>query len=145
MLKTSLLLRKVQTLRVTNSRILTIKNVKFWGYYCGNLNIWGDFQICITLPLKMNIPKSMFNHTMSITRGISMLMVWNSMNWMKSKAIPKSMFGHSMWIKTIKLNWKTTQIGWGSFRLVAQLSIFLGIIPHIVFNKTLGFLMISGK
>ena len=33
-------------------RILTIKNAKLSGYYFyANLNIWGDFQICISVPL----------------------------------------------------------------------------------------------
>ena len=49
MLKLAYFLRKIQTLRVNNSRILTIKNSKFLGYYFYmNLNIWGDFQICIS-------------------------------------------------------------------------------------------------
>ena len=45
MLKISLLfIKKIQTLRVNNSRIFTIKNVLFSGYYFYiNLNIWGDF------------------------------------------------------------------------------------------------------
>ena len=42
MLKISL--RKMQT--------FTIKNVKFSGYYFYlNMNIWGNFQICINVPL----------------------------------------------------------------------------------------------
>ena len=46
MLKISLLFIKIQTLRVNNSRILTIKIAKFSGYYVYmNLNIWEDFQI----------------------------------------------------------------------------------------------------
>ena len=33
-----------------------IKNAKFSGYYFDmNLNIWGDFQICISVPLKTQI------------------------------------------------------------------------------------------
>ena len=45
MLKISLLLRKIQTLRVNNSRILPIKNAKFSGYYFYmNLDIWGEFS-----------------------------------------------------------------------------------------------------
>ena len=37
---------------MNNSRTLTIKNVKFSGYYLRmNSNIWGDFQICISAPL----------------------------------------------------------------------------------------------
>ena len=42
MLKISL--RKIQT--------FTIKNVKFSGYYFYlNMNVWGNFQICISVPL----------------------------------------------------------------------------------------------
>ena len=42
----------MHVLRVNNSRILTIKNAKFSGYYFYiNLNIWGDFQFCISVPL----------------------------------------------------------------------------------------------
>ena len=37
---------------MNNSRILTIKNAKFSGYYFyTNSNIRGDFQICISVPL----------------------------------------------------------------------------------------------
>ena len=37
---------------MNNSRILTIKNVKFSEYYFyKNLNTLGDFQICITVAL----------------------------------------------------------------------------------------------
>ena len=46
------MLRKIQTLRVNNSRILMIQNAKLSGcYFYINLNIWGDFQICISVPL----------------------------------------------------------------------------------------------
>ena len=42
----------MKTLRVNNSRILTIKNAKFSGFYFYmNFNIWEDFQICIGIPL----------------------------------------------------------------------------------------------
>ena len=44
----------MQTLRVNNSKILTIKNSKFSGYYFYmNLIIWGDFQICISVRLNI--------------------------------------------------------------------------------------------
>ena len=44
----------MQTLRVNNSKILTIKNPKFSGYYFYmNLIIWGDFQICISVRLNI--------------------------------------------------------------------------------------------
>ena len=43
----------MQTLRVYNSRIPRINNAKFSGYYFYvNTNISGDFQICISVPLK---------------------------------------------------------------------------------------------
>ena len=42
----------MQTLRVNNLRIATIRKGKFSGYYFYmNLNIWRDFQICINVPL----------------------------------------------------------------------------------------------
>ena len=42
----------MQTLRVNNLRIATIRNGKFSGYYFYmNVNIWRDFQICINVPL----------------------------------------------------------------------------------------------
>ena len=50
--KLAYILRKIQTLRVNNSTILTIKNANLSGYYFYmNMNMWGDFQICISVPL----------------------------------------------------------------------------------------------
>ena len=44
----------MRTLRVYNPRILRIKDAKLSGYYFYvNLNIWGDFQICISAPLRI--------------------------------------------------------------------------------------------
>ena len=67
---------------MNNPRILTSKNEKSSGYYFYmNLNIWGDFQICISVPLNWhfwifepNYPK----------KGISSLkqkseLLWESM------------------------------------------------------------------
>ena len=52
MFKINLLLRKIQTFLVNNSTILTIKNANFPGYYFYmNKNVYGDFQICISVPL----------------------------------------------------------------------------------------------
>ena len=43
--------------RVNSSRILTIKNAKLSGYnFYMNLIIWGDFQICISVPLSKGTP-----------------------------------------------------------------------------------------
>ena len=48
--------RKIQTLRVNNSIILRTKNAKFSEYYFHlNTNIYGDFQICISVPLKPHV------------------------------------------------------------------------------------------
>ena len=42
---------------MNNSRIFTIKNAKFSEYYVyRNLNIWEDFQICISVPLSCVTP-----------------------------------------------------------------------------------------
>ena len=50
--KLAYFLSKIQILRVNNSRILTIKNAKFSSYYFYmNLNLWRDFQFCISVPL----------------------------------------------------------------------------------------------
>ena len=38
--------------RPNYSRILRIMNVKFSGYMFMKTNIYGDFQICISLPLR---------------------------------------------------------------------------------------------
>ena len=59
-LKVAYFLRKIQTLRVSNSRIPRTKNAKFSEYYFYlNLSIYGDFQICISVPLKMiSLPQS---------------------------------------------------------------------------------------
>ena len=47
-------LRKIQTLRANNSRILSIQNAKFSGYHFSiNTDIWRDFQICISVPLRI--------------------------------------------------------------------------------------------
>ena len=56
MLKSSLLFKKNITLRKNNSRILTIQNAKFSGYdFYMNTNLWRDFQICISVPLKLTV------------------------------------------------------------------------------------------
>ena len=45
-----------QTLRVNNLRILGVKNAKFSGYYYHmNINIQRIFQICISVPLILQI------------------------------------------------------------------------------------------
>ena len=55
-----------QTLRVYNSRIHKIKNVKFSGYcFYMNLNAWGDFQISCT-----------FKNSMTWKRGFKTFRNW---------------------------------------------------------------------
>ena len=52
----------MQTLRVNNLRISSIKNAKVSGYYFYmNLNIWRNFQICISVPLINSYFYSNFN------------------------------------------------------------------------------------
>ena len=44
-----------------------IKNAKFSGYYFDmNLNIWGDFQICIGVPLNQDSKSSTFCYIASL-------------------------------------------------------------------------------
>ena len=58
MLTISLLFKKLQILRVNNSRIYAIKNAKFSRcYFHMNLNIWEDFQICISAPLNASFKR----------------------------------------------------------------------------------------
>ena len=50
--KVAYFLRKIQTLRVNNSRILRFQNAKSSGYhFYMNTKICRDFQICISVPL----------------------------------------------------------------------------------------------
>ena len=54
MLKSSLRFKKIQTLRVNNSKILRTKNAKFSEHYFYlNTNMYGNFQICISVPLRL--------------------------------------------------------------------------------------------
>ena len=60
----------MQTLRVNNSRILTIKNAKLSGHhFYMNLNIWGDFQIYISVPLTQSFHLERRKSCISITQG----------------------------------------------------------------------------
>ena len=53
MLKLAYFLRNLQTSRENNWTIVRIKNAEFSQYcFYMNTNIWGDFQICISVPLK---------------------------------------------------------------------------------------------
>ena len=62
----------MQTLRGNNSRILTIKNVKFSEYYFYmSVNIWGDFQICISVPLNQGKMIFWFNYEKNNSKDIA--------------------------------------------------------------------------
>ena len=55
-------LRYLQTLRTNNSRILRIKNAKFSEYcFYINTNKYGDFQICISVPLMEQLVNLMYD------------------------------------------------------------------------------------
>ena len=63
----------LQTSRASNSSILRIKKATFSGYcFYMNTNILGDFQICISVPLKLSIlPIS--NHCATFTVAKNLL------------------------------------------------------------------------
>ena len=66
-LKKQPLLFKKKTLRANNSIILTIKNANFSRYYFYmNTNILGDFQICITVPLRKSPQERHLNERKTI-------------------------------------------------------------------------------
>ena len=72
-------LRKIQTLRVNNSRILEIKNAKFLGYYFHiNLNIFWDFQIYISVPLNI------MSEYIPRVHVKANLVTWNNKTWFPS-------------------------------------------------------------
>ena len=49
-------MRKIQTLRVNNSRIPRTTNAKFSEYHFYlNANIYRDFQVCISVPLNIRL------------------------------------------------------------------------------------------
>ena len=53
--KLAYFLRNLKTSRGNNSRIRSIKNAKFSGYcFYMHTTILGDFQICISVPLKQH-------------------------------------------------------------------------------------------
>ena len=55
MLKTSLLFKKLTTLRANNWIILKIKKPEFSEYYFHmNINMYGDYQVCTSVPLIQN-------------------------------------------------------------------------------------------
>ena len=51
MLKIILLLRNLQTSWANNLKILKIKSAEFSGY-CFYMNTTGEFEICISVPLR---------------------------------------------------------------------------------------------
>ena len=56
---------------MNNSRILIIKNAKPSGYYFYmNLNIWGDFQICISVPLTI-LPNCSVGATVAVDKYVN--------------------------------------------------------------------------
>ena len=53
MLKISLLFKESTNFTGKNSKVLKIKNAKLSEYYFYiNLNVWGGFEICISVPLR---------------------------------------------------------------------------------------------
>ena len=61
----------MHTFHVNNSRILTIKNLTFSVYhFYMNFNIWGDFGICISVPLSSKYRQKLLDHAKQSARGI---------------------------------------------------------------------------
>ena len=62
MLKVSLHFKSLQTSLANNLRFYRIKNAKFSGScFCLNINIYGNFQVCITVSLNKHIIKKIMN------------------------------------------------------------------------------------
>ena len=61
----------MHTFHVNNSRILTIKNLTFSVYhFYMNFNIWGDFGICISVPLSSKYRQKLLDHAKQSARDI---------------------------------------------------------------------------
>ena len=68
-------LRNLQTSRANNSRILSIKNAKFSGYcFYMSTNIYGNFEICISVPLTFSSMKSFKMN--QLTCGVYFFFIW---------------------------------------------------------------------
>ena len=78
MLKISLLFKKNTDFTVNNSKILRVKNAKFlWYCFYVNFNIWGDFQICISVPLKERLSQKGVFQTPNVFFTVSILQQFN--------------------------------------------------------------------
>ena len=72
---------------MNNSRILTIRNAKFSGYYFYiNLNIWGDFQICFGVPLKRDFSSSKTIHFNNNCTRNNWLVKWRKLSFSSIKS-----------------------------------------------------------
>ena len=77
-LKCSILLIKIQTLPVNNSRTPGTKYAKFSGYYFYlNTNIYGDFQSCISVPSRLMFMLTRLTQTNELTYDCSSLLLLN--------------------------------------------------------------------
>ena len=100
--KVAYFLRKIQTLRVNNSIIPRTKNTKFSEYYFYlTMNLYGEFQICISVPLIIR----RFNKNQPQT------VIFISYIGTFSLAVgPKTItLKHSLLIKVDLLSWKQWQ------------------------------------
>ena len=69
--------------RANNSRILRIKNAKFSGYcFDINTNIYGDFQICISVPLIewIYVSKVCWRHSIAFAANFEQIQPKNLLN-----------------------------------------------------------------
>ena len=100
---------------MNNSIILMIKNGNFSGYYFYmNLNIWGDFQIYISVPLIISDSVCIFFNCMSVryvywdtlwilVLGFILVITFEDM-WFYWNGYPFELFNHEA--KWLRQRWK---------------------------------------
>ena len=129
--------RKVQILRVNNSRILTIKNAKFPGYYF--YMIYGIyrqiFQICISVPLNYCKYLNLFcNYTIWLFTAFAQINTSNVQQFICVDTLlgngtsPSILDRKIKWIEAFQSRLMATSIGFSSL---------IGIIYLIVYSSQL--------
>ena len=95
-LKLAYFLRNLQTSRANNSRILRTKNAKFSRhYFYMNTNIYGDFQICTSVPWRFGL--------LAYCRPVHSS---NEIKDKKRKGCDWSVLENFVWLHTSNLNLK---------------------------------------
>ena len=75
---------------MNNSKILTIKNAKFSGYYLYiNLNIRGDFQICTSVSLSRSVTREATRICQFITENCTSFHLRRKQNLLNHQKVSK--------------------------------------------------------